>query len=79
MRFGFVLPNNWGIDDVGAVEHPVERPDLGGVALGGAGRMRHERVDLICLDAGRPVGVDHHLFFPSALGLGRTGVVGVGE
>ena len=30
MRFGFVLPNNWGIDDVGAVaDLAVEAEELG--------------------------------------------------
>jgi alkanesulfonate monooxygenase SsuD/methylene tetrahydromethanopterin reductase-like flavin-dependent oxidoreductase (luciferase family) len=30
MRFGFVLPNNWGIDDVGAIcDLAVEAEELG--------------------------------------------------
>ena len=60
-------------------EHPVQRPDLGLVALRRAGGVGHDGVDVARPDAGRLLGEAHHPLLPDAVGLGGARVVGVGE
>ena len=68
-------------DDQGVVtgEDSVEGSNLSLVALGCAGGVGDEGIDLARSNRGRGLRLTHDELFPTTLGLGGTWMMGVGE